>query len=94
MDPYLEYRERQDGLGEGEKAGALPLTWASVMGSKVELAKPSDGSKGEGRRASPRKVGRPPKEKGAVPRLEAEGVATGRDGSPRKVGRPRKVAEA
>ena len=71
-----------------EKAKALPLTWASVVGSKPELAKPTKGVK-EG---SPRKVGRP--SKGSVPKLEESGVATGREGSPRKVGRPRKNVES
>lgn len=87
MEPYLGYRQDQEGKSKQEQAKALPLAWSSILQTKPDLAKPSE----KVREGSPKKVGRPPKPKLQNP--EDSTTSPTREGSPRKVGRPRKNPE-
>ena len=87
MDPYLSYRQDQEGKSKEKKAKALPLTWSSVLGTKPDLAKPEQ----KAREGSPKKAGRPSKAR--LPKPDDSAVSSAREGSPRKAGRPRKNPE-
>lgn len=84
MDPYIRYRQGQEGKSREEKAKALPLTWSSILSNKPDLAEPRPRARAD----RPKKAGRP--SKATPPKPEDSAASPAKEGSPRKVGRPRK----